>query len=160
MRTKGQRVTPQTRTQFGPRAVKVKGCLLWNNINKNILSNRFFKSFKDHLASTICLHTKEMNIDKIFKWQRCEFTKRYFCHNCRLFSYPYIVLDSPVYFKYFICVFNLHFYCQLSFTVSSLACSDLGCLMNMWTFQATRSMWPWASRVTSNSNQWYCVLIS
>ena len=125
MRTKGQRVTPQTRTQFGPRAAKVKGCLLCNNINKNILSNRFFKSFKDHLASTICLHTKEMNIDKIFKWQRCEFTKRYFCHNCRLFFYPYIVLDSPVYFKYFICVFNLHVYCQLSFTVSSLLRSGL-----------------------------------
>ena len=37
VRTKGQLVTPQTRIQFGDRAVKVKGWLLWNRINKNML---------------------------------------------------------------------------------------------------------------------------
>ena len=33
VRTKGQLVTPQTRIQFGDRAVKLKGCLLWNRID-------------------------------------------------------------------------------------------------------------------------------
>ena len=33
VRTMGQLVTPQTRKQFGDRAVKVKGRLLWNRIN-------------------------------------------------------------------------------------------------------------------------------
>ena len=32
--TKGQLLTPQTKIQFGDRAVKVKRCLLWNRINK------------------------------------------------------------------------------------------------------------------------------
>ena len=41
--TKGQLVTPQTRIQFGDRAVKVKGCLLWNRINKNMLKHRIFQ---------------------------------------------------------------------------------------------------------------------
>ena len=50
VRTKGQLVTPQTRIQFGDRAVKVKGCLLWNRINKNMLKHRFSKSFKDNLV--------------------------------------------------------------------------------------------------------------
>ena len=50
VRTKSQLVTPQTRIQFGDRAVKVKGCLLWNRINKNMLKYRFSKSFKDHLV--------------------------------------------------------------------------------------------------------------
>ena len=50
VRTKDQLVTPQTRIQFGDRAVQVKGCLLWNRINKNMLKHRFSKSFKDHLV--------------------------------------------------------------------------------------------------------------
>ena len=50
VRTKGQLVTPQTGIQFGDRAVKVKGCLLWNRINKNMLKHRFSKSFKDNLV--------------------------------------------------------------------------------------------------------------
>ena len=50
LRTKGQLVTPQTRIQFGDRAVKVKGCLLCNRINKNMLKHRFSKSFKDNLV--------------------------------------------------------------------------------------------------------------
>ena len=50
VRTKGQLVTPPTRIQFGDRAVKVKGCLLWNRINKNMLKHRFSKSFKDNLV--------------------------------------------------------------------------------------------------------------
>ena len=50
VRTKGQLVMPQTRIQFGDRAVKVKGCLLWNRISKNMLKHRFSKSFKDNLV--------------------------------------------------------------------------------------------------------------
>ena len=50
VRTKGQLVMPQTRIQFGDHAVKVKGCLLWNRINKNMLKHRFSKSFKEHLV--------------------------------------------------------------------------------------------------------------
>ena len=38
VRTKGQLVTDQTRIQFGDRAVKVKGCLLWNRIDKRCLN--------------------------------------------------------------------------------------------------------------------------
>ena len=50
VRTNGQLVTPQTRIQFGDRAVKVKGCLLWNRINTNMLKHRFSKSFKNNLV--------------------------------------------------------------------------------------------------------------
>ena len=50
VRTKGQLVTPQTRIQFGDRAVKVKGCLLWYRINKYMLKHRFSKSFKDNFV--------------------------------------------------------------------------------------------------------------
>ena len=50
VRTKGQLITPQTRIQFGDRAVKVKGCLLWNRINKTMRKHRLSKWFKDHLV--------------------------------------------------------------------------------------------------------------
>ena len=50
VQTKGQLVTPQTRIQFGDRAVKVKGCLLWNRIDKKMREYRLSKSFKDHLV--------------------------------------------------------------------------------------------------------------
>ena len=50
LRTKGQLVTYPTRIQFGDRAVKVKGCLLWNRIDKKMLEYRLSKSFKDHLV--------------------------------------------------------------------------------------------------------------
>ena len=50
VRTKDQLVTPQTRIQFGDSAVKVKGCLLWNRIDKNMLEYRLYKSIKDHLV--------------------------------------------------------------------------------------------------------------
>ena len=50
VRTKGQLVTPQTRIQFGDRAVKEKGCLLWNRIDKNMLEYRLSRPLKDHLV--------------------------------------------------------------------------------------------------------------
>ena len=50
MRTKKQLETPQTRLQLGDRAVKVKGCLLWNSLDKSMLKYRLCKSFKRHIV--------------------------------------------------------------------------------------------------------------
>ena len=49
VRTKGQLVTPQTRIQFGDRAVEVKGCLLWNRIDKNMLKYNLLIDLPNHL---------------------------------------------------------------------------------------------------------------
>ena len=67
-------------------------------------------------------------------------------------SCPYIFLYFIVFLRFnYICM-TMHFYCYLCLIISSLACSDLGCLMDMWTFQATNLMSSRASLVASNSN--------
>ena len=57
-------------------------------------------------------------------------TRRFF-----FFFYPYLIIDSLLYLKDLICISTVHLYCQLCLTISSLTCSALGCLMNMWTFR-------------------------
>ena len=49
--------------------------------------------------------------------------------------YPYLIIDSLLYFKYLICIFAVHLYRPFCLTISSLSCSALGCLMNTWTFR-------------------------
>ena len=52
----------------------------------------------------------------------------------RLFS-PLLNDRYLLYFKYLICIFTVHLYRPLCLIVSSLTCSALGCLLNMWTFR-------------------------
>ena len=40
-----------------------------------------------------------------------------------------------MYFKDLICISTVHLYRPLCLNISSLTCSALGCLMNMWTFR-------------------------
>ena len=53
----------------------------------------------------------------------------------RFFFYPYLIIDSLLYLKYLICISTVHLYRQLCLIISSLTCSALGCLMNMWTYR-------------------------
>ena len=53
----------------------------------------------------------------------------------RFFVYPYLIIDSLLYLKVLICISTVHLYRPLCLTISSLTCSALGCLMNMWTFR-------------------------
>ena len=71
--TKGQLVTPQTRIQIAVRAVNLKGCLLWNRINKICWNKDFLNHFKIILWSITYLHTNFLKINTIYKWQLCEF---------------------------------------------------------------------------------------
>ena len=53
------------------------------------------------------------------------------------FFYPYVIIDSLLYFKDLNCIFTVHLYRPLCLIISSLTCSALGCLMNMWTIRPT-----------------------
>ena len=134
VRTKGQLVTPQTRIQLGDRAVKVKGCLLWNRILKNMLKHIFPNHLRITLPGTIYLRTKETNSSKSVKWQWQVFSINYYFVPVAFF-YPYLIIDSLFYFKDLICISTVYLYRPLCLIISRLTCSALGCLMNMWTFR-------------------------
>ena len=59
-----------------------------------------------------------------------------------------------MYLKYIICISTVHLYLQLCLIISSLTCSALSCLMNMWTFRpparwAQGLLW-WSRSAISN----------
>ena len=76
--------------------------------------------------------------------------------------YPYLIIDSLLYFKDLICIFAVHLYRSLCLTISSLTCSALGCLMNMLTFRPP-ARWAqgilWWSR-TAVDNVVFCLVKS
>ena len=84
-------------------------------------------------------------------------------HSCRFFC-PYLIIDSLSYFKGFICIFTVHFYCPLCLIISSLTSSALGFLMNMWNFRpparwAHELLW-WPRAVINNVVFWLAKTLS
>ena len=77
-----------------------------------------------------------------------------------LVFYPYLAIDCLLYFKGRIYIFTAHRYKPLCRIISSLTCSALGCLMNMWTFKPS-ARWAhgllWWSRTAINNVVFYLV---